>query len=217
MPTRKTMLMLVLLTMPLLGGGQCALFYSSGNNDDDKKKDVANVVVVVGDGTLVDAPVEGVRYESGSVSGITGSNGEFRYEVGGTVRFSIGDIALGRPVTGKALVTPQDLVENGTADTPAVINIARLLQSLDSDPGDGIITIPPEVRAAAVHSNEALSSAIEILDFSDESAFVNAASQLVAVLTSNYPFTAVLVDADQARTHMDRSLHGITGVAQGGR
>jgi len=200
------MLMLVLLTMPLLGGGQCTLFYSSGSDDDDEEASITDVVVVVGDGTLVDAPVEGVHYESGSVAGITGSNGEFRYEVGNTVRFSIGDITLGRPVAGKALITPLDLVENGTADTPAVINIARLLQSLDSEPGDGVITIPPEVRAAAVRSNEALSSAIEILDFSDEPAFINAASQLVAVLASDYPFTAVLVDAEQARAHMDRSL-----------
>jgi hypothetical protein len=193
--------------MPLLGGGQCAFFYSSGDDDDDEEDvDVADVAVVVGDGTLVDAPVEGVRYESGSLAGLTGSHGEFRYEVGNTVRFSIGDIALGRPVTGKALVTPMDLVENGTADTPAVINIARLLQSLDSEPGDDVITIPAEVRAAAVRSNEALSSAIEILDFSDESAFVNAASHLVAVLASHYPFTAVLVDAEQARAHMASSL-----------
>ncbi|MEJ2094817.1 MAG: hypothetical protein P8X93_06585, partial [Gammaproteobacteria bacterium] len=180
--------MLVLLTMPLLGGGKCAFFYSSGD-DNDEEATKTDVVVVVGEGTLVDAPVEGVRYESGSLAGLTGSNGEFRYEVGNTVRFFIGDIALGRAVTGKALVTPLDMVENGTADTTAVINIARLLQSLDSEPGDGVITIPPEVRKAAVLSNEALSSAIEFLDFSDEPAFVNAASQLVAVLASDYPFT----------------------------
>jgi hypothetical protein len=199
--------MLLLLTMPLLGGGKCAFFYSSGDDDDDDKEaNETDLVVVVGEGTLVDAPVQGVRYESGSLTGITGNNGEFRYEVGNTVRFSIGDIVLGGPIAGKALVTPLDMVENGTADTPAVINIARLLQSLDSEPGDEVITIPQEVRAAALHSNEALSSAIEILDFSDEAAFVNAASQLVAVLTGDYPFTAVLVDADQARAHLTRSL-----------
>jgi hypothetical protein len=107
---------------------------------------------------------------------------------------------------GKAVITPLDLVANGAVDTPAVINIARLLQSLDSDPHDGVITIPAAVRAAAVRSNGALSPAIEFLDFYDEATFVNTASQLVAVLTSGYPFTAVLVDADQARTRMVRSL-----------
>jgi hypothetical protein len=209
MPSRKTVqLVLALLAMPLLGGSQCAFFASSGGGSSDPKdkQNSAGLVIVVGNGTLVDAPVAGVRYESGSLAGITGGNGEFRYEVGNTVRFFIGDISLGEPVTGKAVITPLDLVPGGTVDTPAVINIARLLQSLDSEPGDEVITIPPEVRTAAVRSNAALSSAIEFLDFSDEPAFVNAATQLVAVLAGDYPFTAALVDADQARTHMDRSL-----------
>lgn len=200
------MLLLVFLAIPLLGGSQCSFFYSSGGNDKDEQQADAGLVIIVGDGALVDAPVAGVRYESGALAGITGDSGEFRYEVGNTIRFFIGDIVLGQPVMGKAVITPLDLVANGAADTPAVINIARLLQSLDSKPGDEVITIPPEVRAAAIRSNAALSSAIEYLDFSDEPAFVNAASQLVAVLTRGYPFTAVLVDADQARTHMDRSL-----------
>jgi hypothetical protein len=205
MTNRKYLLVILLLTAPLLAGGQCSFFYSSGDDDDDEETGNATVVVVAS-GTLVDAPVEGVRYESGALAGITGSNGEFRYEVGNTVRFSIGDIALGQPVTGKAVITPLDLVENGTSDSPAVINIARLLQSLDSQPGDGIITIPAEVRAAAVRSNPAVAAAIEFMDFSDEPAFINAASQLVAVLAGDYPFTAVLVDADQARAHLERSL-----------
>jgi len=202
------MFILAFLAIPLFGGAQCSFFFSSGrsNNDSEDKQADAGLVVIVGDGTLVDGPVEGVQYESGSLAGITGSKGEFRYEVGNTVRFSIGDIALGGPVPAKAVITPLDLVKNGAADTPAVINIARLLQSLDSVPGDDVITIPPEVRAAAVRSNVALSSAIEYLDFSDEPAFVNAASQLVAVLAGGYPFTAVLVDSDQASTHMARSL-----------
>jgi hypothetical protein len=205
MPNRKYLLVILLLSMPLLAGGQCSFFYSSGDDDDDEETGNATVVVVAR-GTLVDAPVEGVSYESGALAGITGSSGEFRYEVGNTVRFSIGDIALGRPVMGKAVITPLDLVENGTSDTPAVINIARLLQSLDSQPGDGFITIPAEVRAAAVRSNPAVAAAIEFMDFSDEPAFINAASQLLAVLAGDYPFTAVLVDADQARAHLERSL-----------
>jgi len=202
------MLVVALLAMPLFGGSQCSFYASSGgdSNDSDKNDENAGLTVVVDDGRLIDAPVEGVSYQSGSLAGITGSSGEFQYEVGNTIRFFIGDIALGRAVRGKSVITPLDLVVDGATDTPAVINIARLLQSLDSDPGDGVITIPAAVRAAAVRSNVALSSAIEVLDFSDATAFVNAASHLVAVLTRDYPFTAVLVDADNARTHMIRSI-----------
>lgn len=213
MTYRRTLFILALLAIPLLGGAQCSFFFSSGGDSSDKEDAEADagLTVIVGDGTLVDAPVQGVHYASGSLAGVTGSNGEFRYEVRNTVRFSIGDIALGEPVKGKAVITPVDLVAGGTADTPAVVNIARLLQSLDSDPDDEVITIPPKVRAAAVRSNAALSSAIEFLDFSNEPAFVNAASQLVAVLASDYPFTAVLVDAQQARSHMVRSLDRLGG------
>jgi hypothetical protein len=160
---------------------------------------------------FIDAPVAGVRYVSGTLTGITDDRGEFRYPAGETVRFFIGDIALGTAVQGKAVITPLDLVPDGTLDSPAVINIARLLQSLDSQPGDARITIPAELQAAAVHSNPSLSAAIRDLDFDDETAFLNAAAGLIAVLTADYPFTAVLVDADSARRHMHESL-GHTGV-----
>ena len=213
---RKYMLVVALLAIPLFGGSQCSFYANSGGDsrDSDKKDENAGLTVVVDDGRLIDSPVEGVNYQSGSLAGITGSSGEFQYEVGNTIRFFIGDIALGRAVRGKSVITPLDLVVDGATDTPAVINIARLLQSLDSDPGDGVITIPAAVRAAAARSNAALSSAIEVLDFSDATAFVNAASQLVAVLTHDYPFTAVLVDADNARAHMIRSIDSETNSGQ---
>ena len=209
---RKYMFVVALLAIPLFGGSQCSFYANSGGDsyDSDKKDDNAGLTVVVDDGRLIDAPVEGVSYQSGSLAGITGSRGEFQYEVGNTIQFFIGDIALGRAVRGKSVITPLDLVVDGATDTPAVINIARLLQSLDSDPGDGVITIPAAVRVAAARANVALSSAIEVLDFSDATAFVNAASHLVAVLTRDYPFTAVLVDADNARAHMIRSIDSET-------
>lgn len=205
MTYRKYLLILILVAIPLLVGSQCAFFFSSGessDSDDDRK----GLVVVVSDGNLVDAPVEGVNYLSGSLSGVTGSEGEFQYEAGNTIRFFIGDISLGREVKGKSLITPVDLVENGTTETPAVINIARLLQSLDARPGDARISIPEAVRRAATRSNEGVSSSIEFLDYADDPAFANAASQLVAVLTQDYPFTAVLIDAERARAHMISSL-----------
>jgi hypothetical protein len=45
---------------------------------------------------------------------------------------------------------------------------------------------------------------LNFLKFSDEAAFLNAGSQLVAVLTDDYPFTATLVDADEARQRMKK-------------
>jgi hypothetical protein len=224
MIAKRSLLMVVVMAVPVLTGSQCVFVASSGNDNSckpttDKPCDSQNntdpiVVVTVDNGQLIDAPVQGVRYESGSVSGVTGDLGEFQYETGGTVRFFIGDIALGEAVRGKAVITPLDLVPNGTIDTPAVVNIARLLQSLDSRPGDNRITIPAALRVEAVRSNGAVDTSIRYLDFSDETAFVNAATQLVSTLTASYPFTAVLVDRQSARKHLARTLDA-AGISTG--
>jgi hypothetical protein len=199
---RKNILMITLLSLPLVVGSRCAFFFSSGDGSADRdkqdKKD-DQVVVVKSSGSFGEPPAQGVSYASGALSGVTGENGEFQYEVGKTVRFFVGEVNLGAAVAGKSVITPQDLVPDSAPDSPAVINISRLLLSLDSNPDDDVITIPKTVRTTAVRSNEDVAAAIEFLDFSDETAFVNAASQLVNALTRDYPYTAMLVDADNAQ------------------
>mgnify|MGYP006909095955 CR=1 FL=1 len=194
-----------------LTGSQCAFVAWSGDrssDDDEDDEDDAGLVVVIRDGRFIDAPVEGLHYMSGVLAGVTGPGGEFRYQNGSTVRFFIGDILLGEADRGKPVLTPLDLVANGDIDTPAVINIARLLQSLDAIPGDDAISIPAAMHNAAVRSNVALSHSIDYLDFRDDTAFVNAASQLIAVLTADYPFTASLVDPQTARHHLAANIEG---------
>jgi len=201
---RKVIVVILSLAIPVLVGAKCAFFFSTGDDSSDSKDDDKdNEIVIIGDGQLTGATVEGANYVSGSISGITGSNGEFQYEVGNKIRFFIGDIPLGRAVDGKARVTTAELAGRDAIDTTAAINLARLLYSLDASPGDEAITIPADVRKAAIRSNASVSAAIDYLDLSDEPTFVNSASQLVAVLTDDYPFTAVLIDADAARALME--------------
>ena len=199
--SRRITLILTLIAAPFLVGSSCAFFFSSGGGSSDRKEeseDKEDIIIVASSGNFGDPAIAGVRYESGSLSGVTDANGEFRYEKDNTVRFFIGDIELGPAVIAKPVMTPKDLVMKGSTDPSAGVNIARLLQSLDSAPEDKTITIPEDVRIAAVSTNDAVSAAIEFLDFSDDAAFVNAASQLVAALTTDYPFTAMLVDADNS-------------------
>jgi hypothetical protein len=191
----KTRLLFLILITPFLVGSQCSVFFNSGGNDNDKDKDDDKIVVITANGVFGATPVEGANYTSGTIRGVTGKNGQFEYEPGSPVQFSIGDIALGEAVEGKPLITAADLVADNAVEPSTAVNIERLLESLDADPEDGLITIPAQVRSLAVSSNESLSASIEFLDFSDDTVFVNTASQLVAVLTQDYPFTAVLQDA----------------------
>ena len=215
---RKFSIVFALLALLSLTGTECVFVARSGSSSTDEDQQNSNLVVIIKDGRLIDAPVAGVGYRSGTLAGVTGSEGEFQYQDGEQVEFFIGDIALGQAVAGKAVITPLDLVPQGSLDSPAVINIARLLQSLDAVPGDTRITIPAAVRAAAVRSGDAVSSAIRFLDFADDAAFANSAAQLVATLTAAYPFTAVLVDADSARMHLRAALaaEGITSATARG-
>ncbi|MSQ74683.1 MAG: efflux RND transporter periplasmic adaptor subunit [Rhodoferax sp.] len=60
-------------------------------------------------GIFVDAPVEGLSYATGSITGTTDASGRFSYTPGANVTFSFGGIAF-PPVAGAAMVTPVDLV-----------------------------------------------------------------------------------------------------------
>jgi hypothetical protein len=199
---RRQRLILLLLAMPFLVASQCVVLFSSGDGSDDKDKEDDEVVITSGNGVLGSRPIAGVNYRSGAISGITNADGGFQYEPGQTVQFAIGDIALGAPASGRRLVELADLVPGSRADTAAVVNIERLLVSLDEDPEDSVITIPASAREQASRANEAVSAAIEFLDFADDNAFNNSASQLVAVLTNHYRYTAVLVDAATARARL---------------
>ncbi len=98
-------------------------------------------LVCTTEGTLAlgDKGVEGVEYQTPTQTGITDTKGKFKYAPGEKVKFFIGGIILGE-VSGKAILTPIDLVPGATGDTPAVINICALLMTLDDDddPENGI-------------------------------------------------------------------------------
>ncbi len=101
-------------------------------------------------GVFVDSPVVNIGYETETQSGVTNDRGEYRYLPGETVVFSIGDLQL-PPVLADGVVTPLDLA--GTTDTgdQVVVNIIRLLQTLDQDgdPENGI-TITEAAKTAAM-------------------------------------------------------------------
>ena len=90
-------------------------------------------------GVFLDSAVEGIDYSTSTASGTTNANGEFQYNDGETVTLSIGDIDL-PPATGGSVITPLDLVNTQNVNDTSVVNIARLLQSLDTDgdPTNGI-------------------------------------------------------------------------------
>ena len=144
-------------------------------------------------GVLFDAPVAGVNYRTATQSGVTDSQGRYAYLPGEKVTFSIGDIVF--PVTDAGpLVTPLDMIGATDLTNASVINIVRLLQSLDvdGDPSNGI-EIDPAARAAATGLSVAFDS--ETFDTDVEGLVANSGS-----------VTTTLIDGDTAINAFKQAL-----------
>jgi hypothetical protein len=84
-------------------------------------------------GIFLDSPVEGLHYQTVTMSGFTDENGTFMYHQGESVSFMIGNYQLGS-APGSHIITPIDLVPGALDEMhPTVTNMVRLLQSLDQD------------------------------------------------------------------------------------
>lgn len=99
--------------------------------------------IITAVGQFKDSNTGGLSYVSGDQVGTTDSEGRFTYEVGKSVTFSIGGITLGTS-NGKAVITPVDLVPEGSLSSVNVQNIVRFLMMLDDDgnPSNGINISP---------------------------------------------------------------------------
>ena len=161
-------------------------------------------------GYFIDSPVEGLDYSTtpGGLIGKTNSEGQYDYVDGDDVTFSIGKVILGT-VPAAGVVTPQDLVFEAEIDDPEVVNIARLLMTLDEDgnPDNGL-KIPTQVASAAAQLEDAAAQ-ISFVDIG----FDSKAEQLITDLTAglvgpgNVYETAPQLESEQAaEDHLRESL-----------
>lgn len=83
-------------------------------------------------GVFLDSAVSGLSYQTETLSGTTNSLGEFKYLNGENITFAIGSLTL-PTIPAEETITPISLAPSKSIDDDTAINIARLLQSLDSD------------------------------------------------------------------------------------
>jgi hypothetical protein len=148
----------VLMCAVVIGLAAC----SSGGDGGGGAPPAASVSPV--DGVFMDSPVNGLRYETYSNGEVTGTgttqrdattdvHGTFKYRPGETVGFFIGKLAIGAgPVAAAPQITAWTVFGPNTSPTDQqVINLTRLLLSLDSDgvQGGQTITLGPQVNNAS--------------------------------------------------------------------
>ncbi|MBX2823920.1 MAG: DM13 domain-containing protein [Gammaproteobacteria bacterium] len=124
---------------------------SSGDSSDAEGDQEGELpAVVLERGVFLDSAVEGLSYRTETQSGITDSDGGFAYRAGEYVTFSIGDMVLPE-IFAASVITPLEVFGTTSLSDLRVINLSRLLQSLDTDgdPSNGI-TIGESAAASAM-------------------------------------------------------------------
>ena len=145
-------------------------------------------------GVFLDSAVQGLKYVSDTLTGITDANGTFKYREGEVVKFYINDALIGTSI-GKATVTPIDFVRQPSASNPEMVNPLRILQTLDQDgdPSNGIVL--PSV-ADGIGTNLDLTSETSVQDF-------------VTNVSSGLVFKTI----DSSLTHFSTTLESIAEPA----
>ena len=187
-------LFILLLTLTLVlscssgGGGDSTV---DDSTDDTTVETTTEESVPSVTGKFIDSAVSGLSYTClpSAKSGVTNSSGEFTCDEGDTVTFKLGDITLGSsvPVT-TTVITPYTIFPD---NDDAAINLAQLLQTIDSDLSDDIIT------PLSSH----IESLGETLDFERDDFDTFTASLLSGVM--------VLLSEDEAREHLDTNIIAI--------
>jgi len=181
-------LLIASITIGVLLAG-CGGGSSSGKSSSSKDKTKI--------GVFLDSPVVNIGYRTETLEGVTNSLGQYEYLQGETVTFFIGDLEL-PTVMANGTVTPLDIADSQDPSNSEVVNIIRLLQTLDKDGNlDNGITI----------TETAISTATQV-DFTlSESDF--AASSAVNTLIANGGQDSVvgeLVSTDSAVAHFESEL-----------
>ncbi|HYG58432.1 MAG TPA: choice-of-anchor O protein, partial [Symbiobacteriaceae bacterium] len=97
-------------------------------------------------GHFIDGPVSGLNFRTPTFEGLTDDKGGFDYYPGEPLEISLGNLVLGTILADDRL-TPLDIVGTDDMTDTRVVNMARLLQSLDVNgtPKNGI-AITPKVK-----------------------------------------------------------------------
>lgn len=113
----------------------CGVLTACGGSKSDNNSNVNPPSSNTKTGVLTDGPVSGVTYTINGIAKITNAQGEFEYQEGDSVTFSLGQIVLGT-VNAAERITPLELAD----DEQSRLNLLMFLQSLDqnNDHSDGI-------------------------------------------------------------------------------
>jgi len=182
-------------------------------NDKDEWQSWGLRLAINGEvGFLIDSAIAGIRFVGKGYSGFTDSNGMFIYKSSEKVNFYLGDestgIILGTVVPnstdnkGKKIVTVFDLVDSSDINNHKVINMGKLLQSLDHDqnPDNGIVISEiTKTIIAELGLSKKIDFDVTVADFMENTDIKNLLTKISEKLEEP---SRTLVSTEQAQAHL---------------
>jgi len=159
-------------------------------------------------GHFIDSPVAGLTVETPTYEGVTGVDAKFDYFPGEEVEIALGTVTLGATVADHK-ISPLDIFSPADTENNQVINMARLLQSLDEDGrAKGGINIT-EVAIGALEQSLAYYGLTD-LDFADDyqvDDVINKSIELAG--QAEPPLLLTAVSAEDAKDHLEETLNNV--------
>lgn len=188
---------IMLSSLLLLGVSACGGGGGSSSNETAAIAPPAQPAPQIYTGLFLDSAVEGLSYNSLSQSGKTSAAGEYTYQIGEQVTFSIGSIVL-PAIPAELIITPLNIFQTNDINSAEVVNLLRLLQSLDID-GDPSNNIQISDDAHQFAQNLTV-------DFNDED-FESVVAELISMSGS---VNQQLISAQEAIDHFQFTLNQIS-------
>jgi len=179
---------------------------SCAEDQNENDTDVPEISYIM-KGQFIDTYVQGLEYKTSTQNGITDSNGYFNYKMGEIVEFSIGNTKIGT-CTAKQVVTPIDIVGAADINDIRVLNICRLLQSLDIDGNldNGIQLNEIIVDETKIQIDFSMSET----DFENNSEVNELFSTLNLMQVFTDSKTRILCSTEEAKNHFVKSLESVS-------
>ncbi|MCP4340102.1 MAG: hypothetical protein GY799_14735 [Desulfobulbaceae bacterium] len=157
-------------------------------------------------GHFIDSPVAGLSVETPTYEGVTGVNAAFDYFPGEKVDVSIGSVLLGSAVADHK-ISPLDIFPMADTEYMKVLNMGRLLQSLDvdGDPQGGINITPAVVDAFEQTMSDQSLTEIDFTDDDQVQAII--LDTVIYASQQEPPVLLTMQSIEDAKAHLDESLN----------
>jgi dienelactone hydrolase len=189
----------VLLIAFLSGcGGSDSTDVSPGPTTGNQTPPATTPTIATLNGVFIDSSVGNIDYTTETLSGTTNDAGEFQYIEDEQITFSIGSLIF-PTISAKNVITLLDITGETDPLSDSVVNMARLLQSLDTDGN----------ATNGINISDIAKDVATPLDFTQAPEDFAKSTEVTTFLSAAGGASGTIIDESQSISHLSQSLNSL--------